>query len=95
MEKPSQIAWEIVPLIHLFPLKIVPLIEVLMFCLCSQNAYKFNFGDFVALFPHLTQLGLGFRTTRPDLRFVCLLERKEDVPLFLPEYDVFKLNARI
>jgi hypothetical protein len=28
MEKSSQIAWKIVPLIHFFPLKVVPLIEV-------------------------------------------------------------------
>jgi hypothetical protein len=32
MEKSSQIAWKIVPLRHFFPLKIVPLIEVLLYC---------------------------------------------------------------
>jgi hypothetical protein len=32
MEKSSQIAWRIVPLIHFFPLKVVPLIEVLLYC---------------------------------------------------------------
>jgi hypothetical protein len=31
MEKSSQIAWKIVPLRHLFPLKLVPLIEVLLY----------------------------------------------------------------
>jgi hypothetical protein len=31
MEKSSQIAWKIVPLIHFFPLKVVPLIEVLLY----------------------------------------------------------------
>jgi hypothetical protein len=30
MEKSSQIAWEIVPLRHFFPQKVVPLIEVLL-----------------------------------------------------------------
>jgi hypothetical protein len=30
MEKANQIAWKIVPLRHFFPLKVVPLIEVLM-----------------------------------------------------------------
>jgi hypothetical protein len=29
MEKSSQIAWKLVPLRHFFPLKVVPLIEVL------------------------------------------------------------------
>jgi hypothetical protein len=32
MEKSSQIAWKIVPLRHFFPLKVVPLIEVLLYC---------------------------------------------------------------
>jgi hypothetical protein len=31
MEKSSQIAWKIVPLRHYFPLKVVPLIEVLLY----------------------------------------------------------------
>jgi hypothetical protein len=31
MEKSSQIAWKIVPLGHFFPLKVVPLIEVLLY----------------------------------------------------------------
>jgi hypothetical protein len=31
MEKSSQIAWNIVPLRHFFPLKVVPLIEVLLY----------------------------------------------------------------
>jgi hypothetical protein len=30
MEKSSQRAWKIVPLRHFFPLKVVPLIEVLL-----------------------------------------------------------------
>jgi hypothetical protein len=33
MEKSSQIAWKIVPLIHFFPLKVVPLIEGLLYSL--------------------------------------------------------------
>jgi hypothetical protein len=31
MEKSSQIAWKIVPLRHYFPLKVVPLIEILLY----------------------------------------------------------------
>jgi hypothetical protein len=31
MEKSSKIAWKIVPLRHFFPLKVVPLIEVLLY----------------------------------------------------------------
>jgi hypothetical protein len=31
MEKSSQIAWKIVPLSHFYPLKVVPLIEVLLY----------------------------------------------------------------
>jgi hypothetical protein len=31
MEKSSQIAWKIVPLKHFSPLKVVPLIEVLLY----------------------------------------------------------------
>jgi hypothetical protein len=31
MEKLSQTAWKIVPLRHFFPLKVVPLIEVLLY----------------------------------------------------------------
>jgi hypothetical protein len=31
MEKSSQIAWKLVPLRHFFPLKVVPLIEVLLY----------------------------------------------------------------
>jgi hypothetical protein len=31
MEKLSQIAWKLVPLRHFFPLKVVPLIEVLLY----------------------------------------------------------------
>jgi hypothetical protein len=37
MEKSSQIAWTIVPLRHFFPLKVVPLIEVLLY---SITHYK-------------------------------------------------------
>jgi hypothetical protein len=36
MEKSSQIAWKIVPLRHFFPLKVVPLIEVLLYCINIQ-----------------------------------------------------------
>jgi hypothetical protein len=31
MEKSSQIAWKVIPLRHFFPLKVVPLIEVLLY----------------------------------------------------------------
>jgi hypothetical protein len=31
MEKSSQIAWKVVPLRHVFPIKVVPLIEVLLY----------------------------------------------------------------
>jgi hypothetical protein len=31
MEKSSQIAWKIVPLRQIFPLKVVPVIEVLLY----------------------------------------------------------------
>jgi hypothetical protein len=31
MEKSSQIAWKLVPLRHFFPLKVVPLIESLLY----------------------------------------------------------------
>jgi hypothetical protein len=31
VEKSSQVAWKIVPLRHFFPLKVVPLIEVLLY----------------------------------------------------------------
>jgi hypothetical protein len=31
MEKSSQIAWKFVPPIHFFPLKVVPLIEILLY----------------------------------------------------------------
>jgi hypothetical protein len=33
MEKSSQIEWKIVPFRHFFPLKVVPLIEVLLYLL--------------------------------------------------------------
>jgi hypothetical protein len=31
MEKSSQVAWKVVPFRHFFPLKVVPLIEVLLY----------------------------------------------------------------
>jgi hypothetical protein len=37
MEKSSQIAWKIVPLRHFFPLKVVPLIEVLLYSAWASN----------------------------------------------------------
>jgi hypothetical protein len=45
MEKSSQIAWKIVPLRHFFPLKVVPLIEVLLYfnpriCFGSFRNYR-------------------------------------------------------
>jgi hypothetical protein len=36
MEKSSQIAWKLVPLRHFFPLKIVPLIEVLLYMIFDR-----------------------------------------------------------
>jgi hypothetical protein len=42
MEKSSQIAWKIVPLRHSFPLKVVSLIEVLLYmslCLELREAH--------------------------------------------------------
>jgi hypothetical protein len=33
MEKSSQIVWKLVPLRHFFPLKVVPLDEILLFIL--------------------------------------------------------------
>jgi hypothetical protein len=45
MEKSSQIAWKIVPLRHFTPLKVVPLIEVLLFSktTCSRKACRANY----------------------------------------------------
>jgi hypothetical protein len=40
MEKSSQIAWKIVPLRHFFPLKVVPLIEVLLYYLSARETKK-------------------------------------------------------
>jgi hypothetical protein len=37
MEKSSQIAWKIVPLRHHFPLKVVPLIEVLLYIIPHRD----------------------------------------------------------
>jgi hypothetical protein len=37
MEKSSQIAWKIVPLRHFFSLKVVPLIEVLLYRLWAYS----------------------------------------------------------
>jgi hypothetical protein len=39
MEKSSQIAWKIVPLRHFFPLKVVPLIEVLLYSIYTPKNY--------------------------------------------------------
>jgi hypothetical protein len=36
MGKSSQLAWKFVPLRHFFPLKVVPLIEVLLYIVCSE-----------------------------------------------------------
>jgi hypothetical protein len=50
MEKSSQIAWKLVPLRHYFPLKILPLIEVLLyhrFCYqISWNKLTINLFEF-------------------------------------------------
>jgi hypothetical protein len=43
MEKSSQIAWKIVPFRHLFPLKFVPLIEVLMYPLKAGSTATVDF----------------------------------------------------
>jgi hypothetical protein len=40
MENSSQIAWNIVPLRHFFTLKVVPLIEVLLYIRSSQSTYR-------------------------------------------------------
>jgi hypothetical protein len=40
MEKSSQIAWKIVPLRYLFPLKVVPLIEVLLYWLHASSSLE-------------------------------------------------------
>jgi hypothetical protein len=40
MEKSSQIAWKIVPLRHFFPLKVVPLIEVLLYKIKKKINYN-------------------------------------------------------
>jgi hypothetical protein len=40
MEKSSQIAWKIVPLRHFFPLKVVPLIEVLLYICCRWTMQR-------------------------------------------------------
>jgi hypothetical protein len=37
MEKSSQTAWKIVPLRHFFPLKVAPLIEVLLYTQLQSN----------------------------------------------------------
>jgi hypothetical protein len=39
MEKSSQIAWKIVPLRHFSPLKVVPLIEVLLYIIIRIPSY--------------------------------------------------------
>jgi hypothetical protein len=43
MEKSSQIAWKLVPLRHFFPLKVVPLIEVLLYFLFYMCGYDLLF----------------------------------------------------
>jgi hypothetical protein len=45
MEKSSQIAWKIVPLRHFFPLKVVPLIEVLLYTEKSVGWYEQDMYD--------------------------------------------------
>jgi hypothetical protein len=40
MEKSSHIAWKIVPLRHFFPLKVVPLIEVLLHHNMLQSSFN-------------------------------------------------------
>jgi hypothetical protein len=41
MEKSSQIAWKSVPLRHFFPLKVVPLIEVLLYFLGGAGYLRY------------------------------------------------------
>jgi hypothetical protein len=43
MEKSSQIAWKIVPLRRFFPLKVVPLIKVLLYNPLSDHPYDRRF----------------------------------------------------
>jgi hypothetical protein len=43
MEKSSQIAWKIAPLRHFFPLKVVPLIEVLLYCAIQSGIFELDF----------------------------------------------------
>jgi hypothetical protein len=40
MEKSCQIAWKNVPLRQFFPLKVVPLIEVLLYTVCDWSVCK-------------------------------------------------------
>jgi hypothetical protein len=37
MEKSSQMAWKVVPLRHIFPLKVVPLVEVLLYVVVGDG----------------------------------------------------------
>jgi hypothetical protein len=49
MEKSSQIAWKIVPLGHVFSLKVVPLIEVLLYVKIPALPSTFGIGNFSCL----------------------------------------------
>jgi hypothetical protein len=54
MEKSSQIAWKIVPLRHFFPLKVVPLFEILLYPICLT----IHGADPLGLFRSKEQVGL-------------------------------------
>jgi hypothetical protein len=51
MEKSSQIAWKVVPLRHFFPLKVVPLIEVLLYFSSGSSQLGLPEGQAVFLPP--------------------------------------------
>jgi hypothetical protein len=73
MEKSSQIAWKIVPLRHFFPLKVVPLIEVLLYLYSViRRGPKFPAGVFLilpnSLPPHSAQIQNKDPRPRPPQR---------------------------
>jgi hypothetical protein len=51
MKKSSQIARKIVPLRHFFPLKVVPLIEVLLYISYPDVAVQVRFEQLIACIP--------------------------------------------
>jgi hypothetical protein len=55
MEKSSQIAWKIVPLRHVFPLKVVPLIEVLLYTIGTKVSNMIDLSIISARFVFTTK----------------------------------------